>query len=217
MFCSKCGFRLPVDAHFCAQCGTPVSEEVALQGSGRPLEDTKPVLVVRPVFVAEVAAFAALPFQLFFTVWAGLFFGGFSTVAIRALKLSVPVWSPFAFFAAVAFFGIPYLSSQYKRKTYSRTEYRFFRTRLEYTGAGFGVEEKTIDYRAMSGVTLQKSAMQQRHRLGTIVLATPLATGMYHHHRRWYRYQASGIVVEDIKNSDEAYRTVKELITAATH
>jgi len=214
MFCSKCGYQLPVDAHFCAQCGTPVSEEAALPGSGQPLEDTKPVLVVRPVFVPAVAASSALPFQIFFTVWAGLFFGGFSTVAIQALKLSVPVWSPFVFFAAVAFFGIPYLSSQYKRKTYSRTEYRFFRTRLEYTSAGFGVEEKTIDYRAMSGVTLQKSAVQQLHQLGTIVLATPLATGMYHHHR--HRYQASGTAVEDIKNPDEAYRTVKELIAAAT-
>lgn len=206
MFCSNCGKEIQDGTNFCAECGTQISGTASTPQ--QIVEDNEPVLVLKPVFIGWVTALSVLPIQLFMTVWAGGFFGGFSLAAIKALKLPIPIWFPFVFFACLAFFGIPYVAYAVKKKTYAKTKYRFFRKKLDYFEGFFTIEEKTIDYRNIIEVNLSKGIFQRKYGLGTIILSTP-ATGYSS------RSAMSGIRIADIQNPDEVYAQVKELINKA--
>jgi membrane protein YdbS with pleckstrin-like domain len=152
---------------------------------------------------------AILPIHLFFTIWGGGFFGGFSMFAVQALGLDLPGWFTFVFFGAVFFFAIPIVAYTARKKTYAKTEYRFFQTKMDYHEGFFTTEEKTIDFKNVTEVNLVKGIVQKRYGLGTIVLSTP-ATGSGTGRSR------SGIRVQDIPDADGVYRQLKELIERAT-
>ncbi|MCP4650618.1 MAG: PH domain-containing protein [PVC group bacterium] len=204
MFCQKCGQELVDDAKFCAQCGTPIDGVAPVEES----ELDEPIVVLKPVFIPWVTILSVLPLQIFFTIWGGGFFGGFSTVLIKGLKLPIPIWFPFVFFACLAFFGIPLLIYNMKKKTYAKTEYRFFKKRLDYYEGFFTVEEKTVDYRNITEVYLRKGIVQKKYGIGTILLTTPSVTMSQNR-------AMSGIQVADIKNPDEVYKQIKDLIYQA--
>ena len=84
---------------------------------------------VRPVFIGWIALLYQLPFQLFFTVWSGAFFGGLISSLHIFPRYS---WGPFAFFGGLAFIGVPLVTYFGKKLNYSRTEYKFLtdRTRI---------------------------------------------------------------------------------------
>ena len=52
--------------------------------------------------------------------------------AVKALKLPLPPSFTFVFFGCLFFFGIPLLVYFQKKKTYAKTEYKFYKDRLEY-------------------------------------------------------------------------------------
>ena len=79
---------------------------------------------VRPVFIGWIALLYQLPFQLFFTVWSGVFFGGLiSSLHIFPRDSGAPLHF---------FFGVPLVTYFGKKLNYSRTEYKFLndRTRI---------------------------------------------------------------------------------------
>ena len=55
-------------------------------------------IIERPTFVGWIVLVAQLPVQLFFTVWAGMFFGGMSSGL-----LGVPSRPMIVFFGSAAF------------------------------------------------------------------------------------------------------------------
>lgn len=81
---------------------------------------------LRPVFIGWVAHATQLPLQLFFTLWAGGFFGGMASFMFPNSP------ARFVFFGALAFFGIPAVIYVGKKLSYARTEYKFFDDRLEF-------------------------------------------------------------------------------------
>jgi membrane protein YdbS with pleckstrin-like domain len=93
-----------------------------------------------------------------------------------------------------------------KKRTYEKTEYRFYKNRLEYYEGFFNIEEKSISYDRITEVGLRKGILQRQYGLGTITLSTP-ATGVSAN-----RAGRSGIRVADIENPDEIYTEVKRLI-----
>jgi len=200
MYCPKCGKKIENGAKFCSNCGAQVTGGFSSRNS-----DT-PVLTLKPVFVPLVTVFSILPLQIFFTLWGGMFFGGFGMFAAKALGLNLPLWFTFVFFGCLFFFGLPILAYISKKKNYEKTEYRFYNTKLEYYEGFFNIEEKTISYKNITEVYLRKGIFQRQYGIGTIVLLTP-ATGFQSSGRA-----RSGIMVADIKNPDDAYRQIKELI-----
>ena len=188
-------------AKFCPNCGAQASSGFQVK------ESDTPVLTLRPVFVPLVTAFSVLPLMIFFTIWGGMFFGGFGMFGVKALGLNLPGWFTFVFFGCLFFFGIPIVTYISKKKNYEKTEYRFYNPKLEYYEGFFNVEEKTINYKNITEVYLRKGLFQRQYGLGTIVLSTP-ATGSSSIGRA-----RSGITLADIKNPDEAYRQIKELIS----
>ncbi len=101
MFCKECGNEIEDDAKFCSKCGASTS----LKSETKDVDTSAPIITARPVFIAWVTMLSVLPIQLFMTVWAGGFFGGFGMFGIKALGLNLPPWFTFVFFGALAFLG----------------------------------------------------------------------------------------------------------------
>ena len=168
---------------------------------------------LKPVFVGWITLLYLLPFQLFFTVWAALFFGGMGkSFGIFPQDSSTPG----VVIGALAFFGIPLVVYVGKKFNYARTEYNFFDDHLEFEEGFFTVNKKLIKYKDVKEVTLRKGFLQQIYGLGTIYLAT-LATGSTGSYSPFYalgfgNVSASGIGVRDVPNPDEAYEKIKALV-----
>jgi membrane protein YdbS with pleckstrin-like domain len=193
------------DSSFCSACGNAVGE------SPRTVvqESNIPVLSLNPVFIPWAVMLAILPLHIFMTIWGGGFFGGFSMFAVQALGIKLPPGSTFVFFGALFFFAIPIITYTAQKKTYAKTEYRFYQTKLDYYEGFFTTEEKTIDYKNITEVNLVRGIIQRKYGLGTVVLSTP-ATGFAQGRAR------SGIRIHDIPNAEQVYQQVKGLIQRAT-
>lgn len=205
MYCPRCGKRISNDVNFCPGCGASIT---SVSRGFKESTSQEPIFVLKPRFIPSVAVLSILPFQIFFTIWGGLFFGGFIGFGMKALGLNLPLWFMFVFFGCLFFFGIPIVTYLAGKKTYQRTEFRFYPNRLDYYEGFFTIEEKTIDYRNITEVNLRRNIFQRKYGLGTIILSTP-ATG--------YSKGAalSGIRIFDIERPQEIYRQVKELIEKA--
>jgi len=206
MFCKDCGTQLTEGSKFCSNCGsslstTPNNCPVGFSGS-----DT-PVLALKPVFVPWVTIVSVLPLQIFFAIWGGGFFGGFGMFGAKAIGLSLPTWSTFAFFGLLFFVGIPLLAYTAKKRTYAETQYKFYPDRLEYAEGFWTAENKTIHYKNITEANLQRGVIQRKYGLGTVYLATP-ATGIQHGHA------VSGIKIADIANSEDVYDTIRNLLNS---
>jgi len=207
MFCSQCGHGVTGDARFCSACGSAAGIATASRSSAAALAPTKePLVVLKPRFEPALALARILPLQLFFTVWCGGFFGGFSMLGLQFLDLPIPPWAPFVFFGGLAFFGIPGLAYRACKRTAERTEYRFFPDRLEYFEGFWNVQEKTISLADVTEVSLSKGVLQSRYRLGTVVLLTPAVV---------VTRGLPGVRLTNIEEPDEVYQNVRELIENA--
>ncbi len=174
------------------------------------------IFSLRPVFVGWIALLRQLPFQLFFTVWSGGFFGGM-TMSFHLFPNNS--WAPFILFGALAFVGVPLVAYFGKRLNYARTEYRFFPDRLEFEEGFFTINKKVIKFRDVKEVTLNKNIFQRTCGLGTIYLAT-LATGSSTYNNVFTAFgfgnvSASGVGVRDIQNPDETYDKIRGIVDAA--
>lgn len=202
MYCKKCGTNVQNDDNFCPGCGLPVEPLAPVAETGVP------VLKLRPVFVPWAVWITTLPLQAFMTIWGGGFFGGVSLFAAQALGLDIPAWSPFAFFAILFFVGIPFVAYAAQKSTYTKTEYTFYATRLDYYEGFFTTQQKTIEYKNVTEVILTRGVIQKRCGLGTITLSTP-ATGSIHGRAR------SGIQIADVPNAEQVYTQIKALVSRA--
>jgi uncharacterized membrane protein YdbT with pleckstrin-like domain len=171
---------------------------------------------LKPVFVGWIALLRQLPFQLFFTFWAGIFFGGIT----QSLRIFPPgSFVPTLFFGGLAFFGVPLVAYVGKKLNYARTEYKFYPDRLEFEEGFFSINKKVIKFRDVKEVTLNKNIFQRMYGLGTIYLAT-LATGSSAQTNVFTalgfgNVSASGVGVRDIQNPDETYERIRSIVDAA--
>jgi membrane protein YdbS with pleckstrin-like domain len=172
-------------------------------------------LSIKPVFVGWITLLTQVPLQLFFTVWAALFFGGIITSTGLFPKAS---WLPFYVIGAVAFFGIPIVAYVGKKLNYGRTEYRFYDSRLEFDEGFFSINKKVIKFRDVKETTLRKGILQRTYGLGSIYLAT-LATGSTRNTNPFValgfgNVSASGVIVRDIGDPDDAFDKIRQLVDA---
>ncbi len=202
MFCHQCGSRERDGGRFCDLCGAALSSAPGAGSAPSSLVGEEPALVLRPRFVASTAIVRSLPLALFFALWGGGFFGGFCTFVVQAIGADVPPWSPFLICGSLALVGIPLVYFQFLKRSYARTEYRFFPHKLEYFEGFFGVEEKSLSLSAVREVHLKKGVLQERHGIGTVVLATSSETDA----------RRGGLRLVDVEDPDRVYAAVKELL-----
>jgi len=171
------------------------------------------MLSVRPVFIGWITLLYQLPFQIFFTVWSGAFFGGFASTFHIFPKNS---GAPFVLFGAMAFVGFPLVVYFGKKLNYDRTEYKFLEDRLEFEEGFFNINEKVVKFKDIKEVTLRKSFLQRIYDLGTIYLATD-ATGSSARTNvfsalGYENVSASGVGVCDIRNPDETFEKIRNIV-----
>jgi uncharacterized membrane protein YdbT with pleckstrin-like domain len=170
---------------------------------------------LRPVFVGWITLLTQLPFQLFLTFWAAMFFGGISMALGFFARNSQ---APFVIFGAIVFIGVPVVAYVGKRLNYARTEYRFEPDRLEFEEGFFSRNRKVLRLRDVREVTLHKGILQRVCGLGSIYLAT-LATGSF---ASWNPFRAfgfgnisgSGVMIQDVQNPDDAFERIRRLVDA---
>jgi uncharacterized membrane protein YdbT with pleckstrin-like domain len=168
---------------------------------------------LKPIFIGWLTIVSTVPLQLFFTLWAGLFFGG---LASYFFKSTVPSSTPSIIAAGAAFFGIPLVYYIVKKLNYERTEYKFFDDRLEFEEGFFSLNKKVIRLRDVREVTLRKGLLQRLYGLGSVYLATP-ATGALSSSNAFATIgfgsvSSSGIIVRDIADPDGIYLKISDLI-----
>ena len=173
------------------------------------------VFTVRPVFIGWITLLVQLPLQLFFTIWAGGFFGGMIQATGLFMRGSA---MPFVVFGAIAFFGVPAVAYIGKKHNYGRTEYRFYTDRLEFEEGFFSINKKVIRFRDIKEVTLRKGIFQRIYGLGTIYLAT-LATGSGQNFSPFValgfgNVSGSGISVRDVRDPDQTFDRIRQLVDA---
>jgi membrane protein YdbS with pleckstrin-like domain len=172
-------------------------------------------LSIRPVFVGWITLLTQLPLQLFFTFWCAVFFGGMAMSTGLFAKNGL---SPSYFIGAIAFFAIPMVAYVGKKLNYSRTEYRFYADRLEFDEGFFSINMKVIKFRDVKETTLRKGILQRTYDLGSIYLAT-LATGSTRNTNPFValgfgNVSASGVIVRDISDPDDAFKKIRQLVDA---
>lgn len=213
MYCPECGSNIG-EAKFCPQCGTnqfsdhsSTATAVKEPESTYQVDNSTPLLVLRPVFIPWVAIAGIIPLQIFMTIWGGGFFGGFSMFAVKALGLNLPSWFTFVFFGVLFFCGIPFLTYFSSKRTTKETEYRFYCDRLEYAEGFWTAEQKSIKYSDIKEVHLRQGIVQRKHGLGTLHLSTASASAMPSSNRGF-----SGIRLHNIPDVEEVYQKAKELV-----
>jgi membrane protein YdbS with pleckstrin-like domain len=172
-------------------------------------------LSIRPVFIGWITLLTQIPLQLFFTVWCGGFFGGMAMSTGLFAKNGL---SPSYVIGAIAFFSIPIVAYVGKKLNYSRTEYRFYADRLEFDEGFFSINKKVIKFRDVKETTLRKGILQRTYDLGSIYLAT-LATGSTRNTNPFValgfgNVSASGIIVRDISDPENAFEKIRRLVDA---
>jgi membrane protein YdbS with pleckstrin-like domain len=174
-------------------------------------------LSIKPVFIGWITLLTQVPIQLFFTVWCGGFLGGMGTVAGLFPQNSR---YPFYVIGAIAFFAIPIVAYVGKKLNYARTEYRFYSDRLEFDEGFFTINKKVIKFRDVKETSLRKGILQRIYGLGSIYLAT-LATGSTRNANPFValgfgNVSASGIIVRDIPDPEQAFEKIRQLVDAQT-
>ncbi|MDE1986261.1 MAG: PH domain-containing protein [Alphaproteobacteria bacterium] len=176
---------------------------------------------LKPVFVGWITLLAQLPLQLFLTFWAAAFFGGITSALLQNFGEDFEpetffTGTPFAFFGALAFFGVPFIAYVGKRLNYSHTEYRFFDDHLELEEGFFSINKKVVRYSDVKEITLHKGFLQRSCGLGTVYLAT-LATGSSPESNSFRAFgfgniSASGVSIRDIREPDTEYGKIRRVV-----
>jgi membrane protein YdbS with pleckstrin-like domain/DNA-directed RNA polymerase subunit RPC12/RpoP len=196
VYCDKCGKKLEADMIFCPRCGSRLSgRQSAPVRKQVTREKDSIILTLKPRFIASQHILNSLPLALFFGIWGGGFLGGLGLFIFPTdfcVCFTVAGIISFLLFLLI----IPFIIN----RTYRKTEYRFYNTKLDYYEGFFNIEEKTIGYERITEVSMRKGIIQRYFGLGTLFLATPASGGR------------SGIKLNDLENPDETYDIVKRMI-----
>lgn len=183
------------------------------------MEIEQPLLTMRPKFVPILGLLSQIPIQIYFTIVASIFsffivsfpfqtltsFLQTSDDAQALTGFRVPILVPVIVIALFDLIVLPITGYLLMRRRYAMTEYRFFRSNLEYYEGFFTIERKTIDYQAIAEITVREGPLQQKFGLGRLELSTT-ATGTESGVSR------SGIELSDLEEPQKAYRQVRELM-----
>jgi len=205
MFCTQCGSKLPEGSIFCTQCGNKIGENEIdghkVSKPSKPPTSNEPTLVVKPSFTTIPSLVNGLFASVFLAFLAGIplasilfWVNGFFQLKLFQQSFSFSniigvVVALFLISIVVMFFM--------KKRTYDKTEYRFFDNRLEYTEGFLDSEAHSIKYNQITNTAVKRSMVQQVYGLGTISLWTASKVG---------------ITIQDVANVDKIYETIKKFV-----
>lgn len=181
------------------------------------------MLTCRPRFVLWTAVLRQLPLQLFLTVWAGLFFGGFlsffGTVAAMTRTRGDPGAIIAAMFAGpaligvLAFFAVPVVTVGAKYLNYRNTSYRIDDRYIGVEEGFFTVQSKRVLLEDVREVSLRRGILQRMSGVGSVYLASRATGGGW----SWSgspmlgatSVSGSGVMLMDLPDWQEVYEAMQ--------
>jgi membrane protein YdbS with pleckstrin-like domain len=219
MNCRQCGNVLDEKANFCPRCGVsamsmpappPISYASTIAGQ---ISDEPPLLVVRPRFigwfnllkVGPIGCFMMAPFLV-----ACFFFSCLGSIVMTKSGSTfgfLPLVLLILVAAGIFITGLTviYFLSQ---RAYAKTEYRFYRDRLDYYCGFLILRQNSILYRNVQEVQMRQGPVQKKYGLATIVLMIPAG------------YAPNGgrigdVAVADVENGEALYEQIKQMVRAS--
>lgn len=184
----------------------------------------------RPKFVWWIAFLQQLPLQIFFTLWASVFFGiGITTIAAGwifasnkntpPLSLLAILLSPSAVIFVALFVLIPTVILTAKFMNYRNTRYSISGQHMDIKEGFLTIREKRILLPEIREVSLNRSVLQRLAGLGSVYVATRATGGP----RAWSSsalfggtsMTGSGAMLMDLENYDEIYRRMQDIVNAS--
>lgn len=167
---------------------------------------SQPIKVIKPVLITWVLLVSYIPLQLNLTFVGGGVCGSIGFLYLLWSGANFELWTPFIFFGLGFFICTPLLIYFVRKRTYDETDYKFFKDRLEYSEGFWTIEHKLIKYSHITQVTVRKNVIQRIYGLGTIYLSVPTMPAT--------RGGFAGIAIADIKNPDQVYMEIKQILGA---
>jgi hypothetical protein len=144
-----------------------------------------PDLTTRPRFVFWTAFVRQLPLQLFFTVWSGIFFGGFfGFLQLNAALLRgrmgggdiLSIVSGPAAIGTVTFLAFPILTIGARYMNYANTRYTIGDRFIDVEEGFFTTQKKRLAVADIREVSVRRGILQRLSGVGSVYVAT-LAQG----------------------------------------
>lgn len=188
MFCSKCGNQLDDNAKFCDKCGTPTNGAAKVE---EKVPDNECVLSVKPTFNILYFMFKPIVIIAIFLIFSliGSFAGGGFSVFLSGLIISLIIF---------VICGIPML---FKIIQFKNMEYSFYKTKVIYRDSFLNQAEKEVKYKYIRECVLVRTLVDRIFGYGRVTLYTNAESGF-----------ANGIMIPYLKNSNEIYKQIKELL-----
>ena len=175
----------------------------------------------RPVFVLWTSFLAQIPLQLFFAVWAGIFFGGMASMLFPTLKAApaMQLGNPFATIGIAVLVLFPIVSLAAKWLNYRNTVYRVYSDRIQIAEGFLTLRRKEVPLASVREINLRRGILQRAVGLGSVYLATQ-ATGQG---PQWSTSAVfggtstfgSGAMLMDLMDPDSAYERLRKLVERA--
>ncbi|MCI8277234.1 MAG: PH domain-containing protein [Clostridia bacterium] len=202
MFCINCGAKNEDDVEFCSECGTNLKNgEVKSAPKGNE-PDNNILYTLKPTFNFGYK-FIAIFFN---TLVYALLIGYICSEIIVALALYIPI---IGLVCLLAILFVTFIRLLFENLEYSKLEYNFYRTKLEYKDGFLNKQEKTLKYKNVREVTMTQNIIERIFKIGKIRIFTNASSGVAYNNKN---KNINGVVVHCIKNVNEEYKKVKELV-----
>lgn len=173
--------------------------------NGEKLYSLKPVFIgIKNIVVNGIRI---IPVTAFLSLWLSLF--------LSSIKNSTPglVLLTFLGFSILLYLGLLLFNFVNEKYNYKLTEYSVYQDRVDFTEGFINSKFTTLLLKDIKEVHLEKTFFQKFWDLGTIRFITSANTGNANRNNfLLLGVYETGVNFRDIKNSDEIYKVVKELI-----
>ena len=202
MFCKNCGAEMNDTARFCPKCGYDRIGEI--QQNKKITEDNVIRFQLKPTFSHSYKFLSAL--------WNAIVWIFFISVFIIRLPVLWVIYPP-SFLITLVIVGI-YIAIKMiiGKKQYNNLEYNFYATKVEYVDGFLNKEEKELKYKYIREVTMTQNILERLCAIGTIRIFTNASSGDYGNGRHNNMKGKNGIYIHCVKNVQEQYRAIKQII-----
>lgn len=206
MYCPACGTALTLGARYCQACGHDISNKNTVSTSKKSQVTEKPRKIVKPVLISWVILAKYLPLQINLSLTAAAFAGAGAFLISLFTKDAPDIVNTMIIFGILFFIGVPASIYYIARKTYDKTDYRFYREHLEYAEGFWTVEKKSVRYGAITDITMRKGVIQRLYGVGTIYISVPSLGPRI----RGF----SGVTIADVRDPERIYQEIQLTVAA---
>jgi membrane protein YdbS with pleckstrin-like domain len=199
MYCQNCRSEITAGANYCQNCGAQTSRALGKKDSERA------ALILKPQFLSPSMFLSMFGWQILFTLWGGALIGIIGLLLSSYYSWNISFWT-FALIAGALFFVVsPLVFVFLMFNRYSKTDFLFFKDRLEFRSGILKLQKRTIYYQDIIELNLHSGLLQRFSDIGDIILITAAAD-------RKSVVEKEGIRLFDIPNPEECFNKIKTLI-----